>query len=327
MAELWVLNDQQVAELVSFEDNMHWIEQAFVDLSLGKSQLFPVVREKIARHNGIFGIKSGYIETQDLLGFKAGGFWADNREKGLANHQSVMVLFDPATGRPCALLSANAVTQIRTAAIGAIGCKYLARTESRVLTLVGAGKQGENQLLATLKVLPAIEEVWICDLQKTAAEALAFKMRQHSASFHVVESLAEACLQADVIITATSSFQPIVFDDWIRPGTHINAVGTDTRGKQELDPKIFARARVFVDDWNQCSYLGECQHAVDAGLLTREMVQAEIGEVIHSAKPGRLLKEEITVFDTTGVAIQDLATAGYALQQAQQRGIGLKIEL
>lgn len=320
MAGIWVLNDQQVYELVSFEENMRWIEQAFVEFGLGQSQVFPVVREKIAKHDGIFGIKAGYLEKQEMLGFKAGGFWVGNRERGLANHQSVMLLFDPATGQPQALLSANAVTQLRTAAMGAIGCKYLARPESRVLTLVGAGRQGGNQLLATLQVLPSIEEIWICDLQTTAAEALAFKMRQQPGNYHVVDSLAEACLRADVIITATSSFRPIVLDDWIRPGTHINAVGTDTRGKQELDPKIFGRARVIVDDWKQCSYLGECQHALEAGILQEEMVQAEIGEIIRAVKQGRLSKEDITVFDMTGVAIQDLATAGYALQEAKKKG-------
>lgn len=115
---------------------------------------------------------------------------------------------------------------------------------------------------------------------------------------------------------------------WIRPGTHINAVGTDTRGKQELDPQIFALAdKIVVDNINQCRYLGECQQAFDAGIISRETVHAEIGEIIAGRKPGRQQPDEITIFDTTGVAIQDLATAGYALAQARLRGAGGKITI
>lgn len=327
MSEMIVLNDQQVAELVSFDENMRLIEQAFGEYSRGKSYAYPVVREKIDKHGGIFGIKSGYIEQQEALGFKAGGFWAGNKDRGLANHQSVIVLFDPSTGQPRALVAANFVTQIRTAAIGAIGCKYLARPESRVLTLVGAGQQGRNQLEATLRIMPAIEEVFVCDLFPAAAEKLVRELAHLPQRIQVADSLAEACAQADLIITATSSFQAIVMDDWIKQGTHINAIGTDTRGKQELDPQIFARAAVIVDDLAQCCYLGECQHALDAGIIFRNSIRAQIGEVINGTKPGRLAREEITIFDTTGVAIQDLATAGYALEQAVKKGIGTKITI
>ena len=116
-------------------------------------------------------------------------------------------------------------------------------------------------------------------------------------------------------------------DAWIKPGTHINAIGTDTRGKQELDPQIFGRAAVFVDNLEQCCYLGECQHAVDAGILSRQSIRAELGELINKSKLGRTSPEEITIFDTTGVAIQDLATAGYALQEAKKRGVGTIIKL
>ena len=145
MNELIVLNDQEVAELVSFDENLRLIEQAFADYNRGESYVMPVIREKIKKHNGFFGIKSGYLENQEVLGFKAGGFWADNKDKGLPNHQSAMMLFDPATGQPTAVVAANFVTQIRTAAIGAIGCKYLARPESRVLALIGAGHQGRRR--------------------------------------------------------------------------------------------------------------------------------------------------------------------------------------
>ena len=327
MAEIIVLNDQEVAELVSFDENLRLIEDAFRDYSLGKSYAYPVIREKIEKHGGIFGIKSGYIEAQDALGFKAGGFWTGNMSKGLPNHQSVIVMFHPSTGQPRALVAANFVTQIRTAAIGAIGCKYLARPDSKVLTLVGAGQQGRNQLEAALRMLPALEEVFICDLFPASAEKLAGDLAHHPQKIRVAESLAQACSLADVIITATSSFKAIVMDEWIKAGTHINAIGTDTRGKQELDPRIFARATVVVDDLTQCCYLGECQHAHDAGIISKESIHAQIGELIDGKKRGRSSATEITIFDTTGVAIQDLATASYALDEAVKKGTGSRISL
>ena len=326
MTDILVLTDQEVASLVSFEENLRMIEEAFGDYSQGQSYAFPVVREEIKKHNGIFGIKSGYLETQDVLGFKAGGFWAGNKSQGLPNHQSAIMLFHPATGQPCAIVAANFVTQIRTAAIGAIGCKYMARQDSGVLAVIGNGQQGRNQLDAALKVLPAIKDIYLSDLYPETAQSLARDIAHYPQRIFVADSPEQACREADVIITAASSFQAIVMDEWIKPGTHINAVGTDTRGKQELDPRIFARATVVVDDLNQCCYLGECQHAIDAGIITPETVYGQIGEVING-KPGRRSAGEITIFDTTGVAIQDLSTAGYAVAEAGKKGVGQRIRL
>lgn len=327
MAELIVLNDQEVASLVSFEENMRMIEQAFSDYISNKSFAFPVIRENIKKHGGIFGIKSGYLEEQDVLGFKAGGFWSNNKNVGLPNHQSAIMLFNPATGQPCAIVAANFVTQIRTAAIGAIGCKYLARKESRVLAVIGTGQQGRNQLEAALKVLPNIAEIYLCDSIFPAAEALARDIAHYPQKIVIATGPEQACRRADIIITATSSFKAIVMAEWVKPGTHINAIGTDTRGKQELDPKIFAHATIIVDDMDQCCYLGECQHAVDAGIISRESIYAKLGEITNGTKKGRRASEEITVFDTTGVAIQDLATAGYAYEEAMKKGIGNRITL
>lgn len=327
MGEIIVLNDQEVASLVSFDQNLIMIERAFSEYSRGRSHVFPVVREAIAKHNGIFGIKSGYIESQAALGFKAGGFWANNKKAGLANHQSAICLFDPETGQLKALVAANFVTQVRTAAIGAIGCKYLARPDSRILAVIGTGQQGRNQLEATLNVLPEIREVWLYDVSVPAAKSLASALAKDTVRVHVADSAEQACCYADVIITATSSFKPIVMDQWVKPGAHINAIGTDTRGKQELEPAIFKRAAVVVDNLAQCCYLGECQHAYDAGIIAQDSIRAEIGEIINQTRPGRTTPDEITIFDTTGVAIQDLATAGYALEEAVRRGVGGKIML
>ncbi len=325
MAKVLVLSDHDVEGLMTFEENMRLIEQTFADYSQGKSSVFPVVREEIKKHGGIFGIKSGYLETQETLGFKAGGFWSGNKALGLTSHQSVMVLFDPRTGQPCALVAANFVTQIRTAASGAIGCKYLARPDSRVLAVIGCGQQGRNQLAAALKVLPAVETVCLYDAVPAAAAAGTLTGRPQKAV--VAESAQQACESADVIITAASSYQANVLAAWVRPGTHVNAIGTDTRGKQEVEAALFAGAKVVADDIGQCITIGECQHPYAAGLLTRESIHAEIGEIIRGVKPGRTSAQEITIYDATGVAVQDLATAGLAYEQAVKRGLGTWVEI
>lgn len=326
--DIIVLKDQDVEKLVSFEENVRMIEQAFADYQTGNSHVFPVIREEIAKHQGIFGVKSGYLESQEVLGFKAGGFWLNNKNKGLTNHQSAMVLFDPETGQPRAILAANFVTKLRTGALGAIGCKYLARPDSKTLAIIGAGLQGRNQLEATLKVLPNIKEIYVYDIFPAASEGIAKDFSTGGLKAKAVATAEEACRIADVIVTTTSNYNPIVMADWIKPGTHINAVGTDTRGKQELDPQVFVLAdKIVVDNTSQCLYLGECQHAYDAGLITKESIYAEIGEIIRGTKNARQNDQEVTIFDTTGVAIQDLATAGYALKQAVASGIGVRVEI
>ena len=324
--ELVILSDQDVAGLLTLDKVIPLVEEALIDLAQGSGHLFPVIRETIAKHDGIFGIKAGYLERREALGFKAGGFWKNNARRGLTNHQSTMVLFDPATGRPTAIVAANYITQIRTAAIGAIACRHLARTDSRILALIGTGQQGQNQLKAALHVLPEISEVFLHDAIPSAAEKLAEQLAGRPFTVHVAKSPATACQNADVIITATPSFQAVVMNEWIKPGTHITAVGTDTRGKQELDPVIFSQAKIVVDNTAQCLFLGECQHAYDAGIIAKDSIHAELGEILSGQKPGRERDDEITVFDTTGVAAQDLITAVHAVSLALNRGIGKHIE-
>jgi len=328
MTEVIVLTDKDVEELVTFEETMVMVEKAFADFQERKSEVYPVVREEIKEHQGIFGIKSGYLKEDEILGFKAGGFWLKNLEKGLTNHQSTMVLFDPFTGQPKALVAANYITKIRTAALGAVGCKYLARKDSKVLTVIGAGMQGRNQLLATLKVLPNMEKVQVYDINSKYAEKMVEEMAgliKPEITFS--EDAEKVCSNADVILTTTPSYQYIVKSQWIKEGTHLNCIGTDTKGKQEIDPQIFTKAKIVVDNLAQCITIGETQHAYNQGLITEKNIFAEIGEIILGHKPGRTNQQEITIFDTTGVTIQDLITAGQALNKAINNNKGVKVKI
>ncbi|MFZ7104707.1 MAG: ornithine cyclodeaminase family protein [Peptococcaceae bacterium] len=328
MAEVLILNDRDIEELVSFEEIMSVVEKAFADFQQGDSEVFPVVREEIKKHQGIFGIKSGYLKKEEVLGFKAGGFWLQNYAKDLTNHQSTMMLFDPCTGAPRALFAANYITKIRTAALGAVGCKYLARKDSKILTVIGAGLQGKNQLLATLKVLPGVQKVQVYDLNALAAEKMAGEMAQQiKPEIAYRDDVQSICENADVILTTTPSYQFIVRADWIKPGTHLNCIGSDTRGKQEIDPQIFTKAKIVVDNLEQCITIGETQHAFRQGLISKEDIHGEIGEIILGTKSGRSKPEEITVFDTTGVTIQDLATAGKIMEKAVILNKGQQVQI
>lgn len=175
--------------------------------------------------------------------------------------------------------------------------------------------------------MPGIEVVYLYDVAIAAAVAMAKDMAGCSPKIVVAETAEQACVDADVIITAASSYQANVMARWVRPGTHVNAIGTDTRGKQEVEAQLFAAAKVVVDDTEQSIYLGESQHAYDAGIITRQSIHAEIGEVIRGVKPGRTTAGEITIYDATGVAVQDLATAGYAFEQAKKKGVGCWVTL
>ncbi len=326
MAEVIVLRDEEIEGLVTFEETMEMVEKAFADFYQGHSSVFPVVREEIEKHQGIFGVKSGYLAKDEVLGFKAGGFWLNNGQKGLTNHQSTMVLFDPLTGRPKALLGANYITKIRTAALGAIGCKYLARQDSKIITVIGAGLQGRNQLLASLNVLPSIEEIRVYDLNIEYAKMMVKEMNEEiEPSIQAFGDAEEACRGTDVILTTTPSYKFIVKNEWINKGTHLNCIGSDTKGKQEIDPQIFTRAKIVVDNLEQCITIGETQHAYNLGVIDKEDIYAEIGSVVSTGSPVRTNSSEITIFDTTGVTIQDLIVAGKVIEKAESLSKGTKV--
>lgn len=323
VAEVVIIGDNEVESVVDLDRAIGLVEDAFRGLLTGQSRAFPVVREAVPQHAGTFGIKSGHIEHLDALGLKAGGFWLGNASRGLTNHQSAILMFDPATGMPNGLVAANYLTMIRTAALGAIGCKYLARRDSRRLCLIGAGVQGRAQLGAARHVLPDVEDIRVYDPAPGRAASLAAEL--DAAGRGAVRARAcddpEAAVRgADVVITATPSTKAIVMSGWVGPGAHVNAMGADTKGKQELDPALVARAKLVVDNLAQCVELGESQHAYRLGLLKPEDVHAEIAQVIAGQRPGRQWPAETTLFDSTGVAIQDLAVASYAVGALRTSG-------
>lgn len=314
-----VISEADARALVSVEAAIAAVEASFVSMAHGHARNYPVVRESVGWQDAVFGVKAGCDSAGPVLGLKAGGYWPHNLARGLTNHQSATLLFDADTGRAAALVSANYLTGVRTGAASAIATRCLAREDSTVLGLIGTGGQALYQLQATLAVRP-IRRVHAWGRQRDKVAAFGREVEQLGLEFVAGEREAVA-RAADILITVTPAREPLVRKDWIRPGTHINAMGADTRGKQELDPALVAGAAVFVDEVAQALSIGECQHAHAAGLLQPGDLHP-LGAVIAGERPGRANAQQVTVFDGTGVALQDLVVADLAWRLARQRGVG-----
>jgi ornithine cyclodeaminase len=320
-----IISEKDARALVSVEDAIAVVEETFAAMARGNARNYPVVREIVGYQDAVFGVKTGCDSAAPLLGLKAGGYWPHNQKRGLGNHQSSTVLFDPDTGRASALVSANYLTGVRTGAASAVATRLLSRPGSKVLGIIGAGVQAEYQLRATQAVRP-IATVHAWDPSSDNLAAFGRVVAQLGLKFVPEPDCRRVAANADILITVTPSQKALVQKDWVREGTHINAMGADTRGKQELDPALVAHAVLFVDEMAQAIGIGECQHAHAAGLIGPQNFRGSIGEVAAGLRDGRRTDGEITLFDGTGVALQDLAVAALALRLAREQGIGATVD-
>ncbi len=324
MPEILIVTEEACREVVSRADAFAAVEAVFAAMARGDARNFPVVREAIGHADALYGFKSGFDRAGLTLGVKAGGYWPGNLARGITNHQSTVFLFDPDTGQLKALVGGNHLTALRTAAASAVSIAHLARKDSRVLGMVGAGHQSQFQLRAAAEIHP-FERVLAWNPHPEMLPKLAAVAGELGLPFEAVER-ERLCAEADAIITITSAFEPLLMAGWIRPGTHLACMGTDTKGKQELDPALFARAAVFCDEVAQSVSIGEAQHAVAAGLIGAEAI-TPIGAVIAGAAPGRASDDAITLFDGTGVGLQDLAVASVAAARAAEAGLAKRVSL
>lgn len=321
---MWIVPEAQIASLMTREAAFTAVEQVFAAMARDEARNFPVVREALGHEDALYGFKGGFDRAGKVLGLKAGGYWPHNLERrGLINHQSTVFLFDPDTGQPVAMVGGNLLTALRTAAASAVSIRHLARPDARVLGMVGAGHQAKFQLRAALEQRP-FERVIGWNLHPEMLPGLAAVAEEAGLPFEAVPL--EGLRAADVIVTITSSFAPSLMADQVSPGTHLACMGTDTRGKQEVDPQLLAHARVFADEVAQSVSIGEAQHAIAQGLIAESDV-VQLGRVITAADPGRRSADEITLFDGTGVGLQDLAVAAAVVELAIAQGTAIRVEL
>lgn len=318
-----IVPEREIAGLITAADCFTAVEQVFASMARKSAYNFPVIREAIGHADALYGFKSGFDRESLALGLKSGGFWPRNGEQGLTNHQSAIFLFDADSGQCRAVVGGNLLTALRTAAASAISIKHLARPDAKVLGMIGAGHQSAFQLRAALDQR-AFDKVVGWNIDPGALTRLEAVAAEKNVPFEAVD-LVRLGEEADVIITITSSFAPILRTSQVRPGTHLACMGTDTKGKQEVEAELVAAATVFTDEIAQSVQIGEAQHAVAAGLLAASDI-VELGTVINGTHPGRRSDREITLFDGTGVGLQDLAVASVAVDLAMSRGVASEIE-
>ena len=343
MGKMVVLSAREVSQVLTIDDAITAVEGAYEQKALGKGIAWPMVYEQFEPGVADMDIRSGELQASGLFGLKLTAWFSENPKRGLPDIFGTTLLCDNATGEPLCLLNASAVTGLRTGAAGALGVKWLARSDARNLLVAGAGHMSTYEVAATLAACPHIEHVEVWDPQSAGTpEARVEAMRElvsgilsacatpRSADTYEIVAVADgeaAARRADAIITVTPATTPIIQDAWVRPGTHISSVGADMPGKQELSSQLVARARLFADDRAQAVSSGEFEIPVRDGAIAPEDIAGELGEVIAGKVAGRENDEQITVFDTSGIAVQDLATSKIAYERAVEAGLGQQVEL
>ncbi|MDI6884227.1 MAG: alanine dehydrogenase [Hadesarchaea archaeon] len=323
-----LLSRAEVEGLISMREAIEAVEQAFRAKGLGKIQMPAKSYVYFKDYNGDFRVMPAYLEEMGAAGVKIVNAHPRNpKEYGLPTVMATIVLLDPKTGAPLAIMDGTWITNIRTGAGGAVAAKYLARKDSRVAAMVGAGVQAKTQLLALNEVLK-IEEVRVNDLSVGKAEKYAKEMgKKLGLDTKATKETRKAVEGADIVVTTTPSRRPVLMNNWVSEGMHINAIGADAPGKQELDPEILMRAKVVVDDVEQAIHGGEVNVPLSKGLIARGDIYADLGEIVTKKKPGRTSHDEITVFDSTGLAVQDIATDWIVYKKAKRMGKGREVEL
>jgi len=303
------------------------IEGAFSALATEAVVMPPILRLDIAEHRGEVDVKTAYVPGLDEFAVKISPGFFDNPKLGLPSLNGLMVLLSARTGLVEALMLDNGyLTQVRTAAAGAVAARHLARANACTAAILGAGEQARLQLEALTLVRP-IERarLWARDPLKAAAAAAALSARL-SIPVTAAPTPQAACESVDIIVTATSARAPILKAEWLAAGQHVTAMGSDAEHKNEIDPAAFGKVRYFADSLTQTRRLGELAHAIAAGAATEHQPFAELGQVVAQRRPGRVAESDITLCDLTGTGVQDTAIANFAYRRATLADVGQHFE-
>ncbi len=321
-----LLTRSDIREVVTTRDAVRVVEEAFRAYGEGRVNMPP--KSYLYLPRGDFRAMFGEVELDGrwVCGLKWVNVHPDNPARGLPTVMAKIILNDPETGAELADMEGTLITDMRTGAAGAVAARYLARPEAATVGLLGSGVQAWYQLEA-IRLVRDIRRVVVFNRTRARAEAFARRAAgELGLRVEVAGSAEEAVRGLDIVVTTTPSRTPLVQAAWVAPGTHINAIGADAPGKQELEPGVLLAARVVVDDLVQALHSGEINVAVTDGRLTKAAIWGSLGEVVAGGRPGRRSAEEVTVFDSTGLIIQDLAVAELAFRLCKERGLGREQE-
>ncbi len=323
-----ILSTEDVAELLPMGEAIEIVSAAMVEVADGKTTL--PLRSIIPVGDGNFmGMMPGVMQDPACYGIKLVSLFPNNPKFGFSSHQGAMVMFEAEHGAAIAMMNSDLLTAIRTSAASGVATRVLARANSTKLTIIGSGEQAQHHLDAMVEVRP-ISDVVIAGRSLESADKLALKSRQKygQINFSTTTDIKQAVSDADIICTVTAADEPLLFGKWIKPGTHLNVVGSSIPSKREIDTELVVRAKLFVDyRISTMAQAGEMILAIEENKITAEHILAEIGEVIASSAPGRQSDDEITLYRSLGVAAQDLAAAFYVVEQAKKRGMGTEVTL
>jgi alanine dehydrogenase len=319
-----VISGREIDGYVRIKDCLPLVEQAFTAMAMGGTDLPPKCHFLGSR--GLWFFMGGIVEPLEAMAIKLGSTRPDNVKRGLPAGVSQVICYNCETAEPLAFMEGSRVTALRTGAAAAVGAKHLARPESNVAGIIGTGRVGSASLEA-LNECYCLDRVYVADVNEEARGSFVAAARELY-PFPVIEaSLEQAVRAADILITATPAREPIVKKQWLSKGQHISAMGADRSGKQEIEAAALSESRIVCDNVEQCLEYGELNNAYRAGLLDREWIVGEIGEVILGRKEGRRSNEEITLFDSTGMGIQDAVVAKLIYDTALRQGLGTLVEL
>ncbi|MCJ8521482.1 ornithine cyclodeaminase [Pseudorhizobium tarimense] len=328
MNRIRILTEGDLRAIVKLDASaVDCVEQAFVALATKPVAMPPILRLDIHEFRGEVDVKTAYVPGFDSFAIKVSPGFFDNPKLGLPSLNGLMILLSAKTGLVEALLLDNGyLTDVRTAAAGAVAARNLSREDSSVAAIFGAGMQARLQLQALALVRPIRSaRIWARDSGKAHRLADEFE-RQNGIEVTAVADPREAASGADIIVTTTPTDKPILMAEWLEPGQHLTAMGSDAEHKNEIDPAVFARATYVADRITQTRILGELHHAIEAGTTTVDQPFAELGAVIAGKARGRIGPDDITFADLTGTGVQDTAIANLALARAADAGCGQTIE-
>ena len=321
-----LLKRSELERLLDVESVIDAVQQGFADYSAGKVQMPVRTAVRIGEPPGVLLLMPCAMTESRVLGTKLVSVYGQNPSRGLPTIGALYVLSDYETGFPLAVMDAGFITGLRTAAASAVATRYLAREDARTLGIFGTGVQGEFHALAIPAVRP-IERIFVWGSSPEKARQFADRLGARlRAPIEPGESL-EQVAACDVVVTGTTATQPIFAADVIRPGAHVNGVGSHAPAARELPPELVAGSRVVVDTYEAAwAEAGDLLLAVQDGQFKREQVAAEVGEIVLGRKPGRERPDEITLFKSCGVAFQDAVTASLALERAREAGVGAEFD-
>lgn len=322
-----MLSRSDLEKVLTIVDVVEYVEMAFLELQMGTAILPMRATITLAEKHGWIGVMPAYLGKMGSISTKIVTVFEKNLEKNMPTIMAIIILNDPETGAPLAIMDGTLVTAMRTGAVCGVATKYLARKDSKIVGIFGAGVQARTQLMA-MCVVRNIERAFVHDVVKERAESFVKEMSKVLRIPVEVCEPRELVVQSDIIVTATTSKTPVFDGKWVKPGTHLNLIGSFKPDVREVDETVIKKAKIIVDQKSAAlEEAGDIIIPLKAGIITEKDIYAELGELASGLKPGRTSDSEITLFKSVGLGIQDCAAAWLAYMRARDKGVGIEVEL